>query len=92
VVTAPPSTPRTSPAIRAAFHGRLMVNGGYDRATATAIIQSGVADLVAFGALYIANPDLVERFRTGAELAVPNRATYYGGDMRGYTDYPVVGG
>ena len=92
LVTAPPSTPRTVPAIRAAFHGCLMVNGGYDRATATAILRSGVADLVAFGALYIANPDLVERFRTGAELTVPNRATFYGGDARGYTDYPAVSG
>jgi N-ethylmaleimide reductase len=90
IVTAPPTTPRTVPAIRAAFHGRLMINGGYDRTTATAVIQSGVADLVAFGALYIANPDLVERFRTGAELAVPDRATYYGGDARGYTDYAAI--
>jgi N-ethylmaleimide reductase len=73
-----------------AFHGRLMVNGGYDRTTAMAVIQSGVADLVAFGALYIANPDLVEQFRTGAELTVPDRATYYGGDARGYEDYLAI--
>ena len=52
--------------------------------------SSGAADLVAFGALYIANPDLVERFRAGLPLAVPNRATYYGGDAHGYTDYPAA--
>ncbi len=86
-VTAPASTPRTLPAIRAAFPGRIIVNGSFDRASATAVIQSGAADLVAFGALYIANPDLVERFRAGLALSVPNRATYYGGDAHGYTDY-----
>ena len=89
-VSAPASTPRTLPAIRAAFSGRIIVNGSFDRASATAMIQSGAADLVAFGALYIANPDLVERFRTGLPLAVPNRATYYGGDAHGYTDVPVM--
>jgi N-ethylmaleimide reductase len=85
--TALPSVPRTLPAIRAAFHGRLIVNGSFTQTTATAIIQSGAADLVAFGALYIANPDLVERFRANAPLATPDRATYYGGGARGYTDY-----
>jgi N-ethylmaleimide reductase len=88
--TAPAGTPRTLAAIRAAFPGRLIVNGSFGFASATEIVHSGVADLVAFGALYIANPDLAERFRAGLPLAVPNRATYYGGDAHGYTDYPTV--
>jgi N-ethylmaleimide reductase len=46
------------------------------------------ADLIAFGRLYIANPDLVERFRSGASLNVPDRATFFGGGAVGYTDYP----
>jgi len=90
--TAQPPTPRVVPAIREAFHGRLIVAGGYDAVSATALIQSGAADLVAFGALYIANPDLVERFRAGLPLNAPDRATFYGGDHRGYIDYPVLGG
>ena len=88
--TASHPTPRTLSAIRAAFPGPIMVNGSFDRASATAAVRSGAADLVAFGALYIANPDLVERFRAGAPLAVGNRATYYGGDAHGYTDYPTA--
>jgi N-ethylmaleimide reductase len=86
--TAPETTPRTLGPIRAVFPGRIIVNGSFDFARATAVVRSGAADLVAFGALYIANPDLVERFRDGLPLAVPNRATYYGGDAHGYTDYP----
>ena len=43
-----------------------------------------------FGSLYIANPDLVERFASAAELNTPDQATFYGGDSHGYTDYPFV--
>jgi N-ethylmaleimide reductase len=46
--------------------------------------------LVAFGVPFLANPDLPERFRRGETLNTPNRATFYGGDARGYTDYPVL--
>ncbi len=48
------------------------------------------ADLISFGAAYVANPDLVERFRRGATLNPADRATFYGGDSRGYTDYPAL--
>jgi N-ethylmaleimide reductase len=51
-------------------------------------VSSGRADLVAFGRFFIANPDLVERFRLNAPLNEPDRATFYGGDTKGYTDYP----
>jgi hypothetical protein len=52
--------------------------------------RCNLADLVSFGRSYIANPDLVERLRTGAPLNVPDRATFCGGDAAGYTDYPAL--
>ena len=53
-------------------------------------IESGAADLVAFGKSFLANPDLVERIRTNAPLNEPDAATFYGGGAKGYTDYPVL--
>lgn len=82
--------PHALPAVREAFRGPLMVNDGYDFATADRVIASGQADLVAFGKLYIANPDLVERFRRGMPLTAPDTTTFYGGDAHGYTDYPAL--
>jgi N-ethylmaleimide reductase len=76
--------------IRALFVGSYLANGRYDLARAQQAIQSGAADMVSFGVLYIANPDLVERFRRGAALNEPDPATFYGGDERGYTDYPFL--
>jgi N-ethylmaleimide reductase len=73
--------------LRSAFGGNYIANGGYDRASADAAIHTAHADLVSFGTPYIANPDLTERFRLDAPLSVSDRATYYGGDTRGYTDY-----
>jgi N-ethylmaleimide reductase len=52
--------------------------------------QRNRADLVAFGRLHIANPDLVERMRIRARLNVPDRATFFGGGREGYTDYPAL--
>jgi len=77
-------------ALRRAFHGAYIANNGYDLATARAAIAEGRADLVAFGRPYIANPDLVERLRSGATLAAADRATLYGGGAAGYTDYPSL--
>jgi N-ethylmaleimide reductase len=77
--------------VRAAFGGNYMANCKYDLARAQQAVQSGAADLVAFGTLYIANPDLVERFRKGAVLNTPDPDTFYGGDEHGYTDYPFLG-
>lgn len=76
--------------IRQRFQGRYMANLGYDLTKAQAAIANGHADLVSFGALYLANPDLVERFKAGAELNVPDQASFYGGDEHGYTDYPFM--
>ncbi|RDI61100.1 alkene reductase [Microvirga subterranea] len=77
--------------LRGAFRGAYIANNGYDRAMAAEAVASGRADLVAFGRLFIANPDLVERFRLNAPLNEPDRATFYGGDSKGYTDYPALG-
>jgi N-ethylmaleimide reductase len=69
--------------------GAWMVNNGYDKATAEQALQDG-ADLVAFGKPFIANPDLVRRLRTDAPLNIPDQATFYGGGVAGYTDYPAL--
>lgn len=76
--------------LRAAFSGTLICCGGYSAEEANALIASGLADAVAFGRPYIANPDLVERFATGADLNTPDRTTFYGGAEKGYTDYPFL--
>ena len=71
------------------FGGPLIAAGGFTRESAAAAIAGGDVDAVAFGRLFIANPDLPERFRLGAPLNRYDRATFYGGDARGYTDYPA---
>lgn len=76
---------------RPLYPGKLIVAGGYTKERATAELKEGLADLVAFGQLFIANPDLVERFRQGAPLNPPNPKTFYGGGSEGYTDYPTMG-
>jgi len=76
--------------IRAAFKGIYMANCRYDLTRAQQAIATGAADMVSFGTLYIANPDLVERFRQGAALNAPDPETFYGGDEHGYTDYPFM--
>jgi N-ethylmaleimide reductase len=76
--------------IKAAFGGPVIAAGGFDRASAAAILASGEADLVAFGRAFIANPDLPRRLAEGAELNSYDRNTFYGGDARGYTDYPAL--
>jgi N-ethylmaleimide reductase len=79
-------------ALRRLFKGAYMANNGYDRDLAVRTVESGAADLVAFGKPFIANPDLVERLRLGAPLNEPERATFYGGGAKGYTDYPTIEG
>jgi N-ethylmaleimide reductase len=77
-------------ALRKEFKGAWMVNNNYTRELAIQAISSGYADLVAFGRLFIANPDLVERFRQNAPLNEADRSTFYGGSAKGYTDYPTL--
>ena len=76
--------------LRATFGGLYMANGGYDRERANTALASGSADLISFGTLFLANPDLPERFSSGADLNAPDPETFYGGDARGYLDYPFL--
>ena len=73
------------------FHGSLIVANGFNRATATQALAEDVADTVAFGRLFLANPDLPERFRLNASLNLPDELTFYGGGAKGYNDYPALG-
>lgn len=82
--------PRVTPALRAIFRGPLIANGGYTGETANDAIARGEADLVSFAVAFLANPDLPRRIREGAPLNAPDRATFYGGDARGYVDYPTL--
>lgn len=77
--------------LRQKFHRTYMANNGYNFQLAAQRIDAGDADLVAFGGPFIANPDLVERFRTNAPLNSSDPATLYGGGAKGYTDYPAIG-
>ncbi len=77
-------------AIRTGFHGTCIGNGAYTAAEARERIAAGRCDLVSFGRPFIANPDLLERFRRGAALNDWDPSTFYGGDERGYTDYPSL--
>lgn len=77
-------------AMRKLFKSAYMANLGYDKARGNAAIASGHADVIAFGVPFIANPDLVERYKTDAPLNEADPATFYGGDAHGYTDYPVL--
>lgn len=74
--------------VRATFPGTLIVNGGYDGERAEAELAAGIADLVAFGRPFIANPDLPERLRVGAAIAEMDASTLYTPGAAGYTDYP----
>ena len=76
--------------LRRSFKGLYIANNGYDLELALEARRHNLADLVAFGRLYISNPDLVERLRAGAPLNTPDRATFFGGGAAGYTDYPFM--
>jgi len=77
-------------ALRAAFPGPIVGAGNYDVAKAKRLLSAGFIDAAAFGRSFIANPDLPERLRSGAELNEPSLATFYGGGEEGYTDYPAL--
>jgi len=76
--------------LRSAFKGLYMANNGYNLALALEARRRDAADLISFGRLFIANPDLVERLRIGAPLNAPDRETFFGGGAAGYTDYPFL--
>lgn len=92
-VTGLPVPQETSMAahFRRLFAGAIVSATDYGRDSANRAIGDGDADLVAFGRAFIANSDLVERFRQNAPLNVPDRATFYSGNGHGYVDYPTLG-
>ncbi len=83
-------TVRVTPLLRKIFRGTMIVNGGYDAASANAAIERGETDLVAFGVVFLANPDLPQRFKIGAPLNAPQFETFYAGEEKGYLDYPAL--
>jgi N-ethylmaleimide reductase len=82
--------PAVAPLLRQKFKGPFILNGGYNAELGGAAISGGAADLIAFGVPFLANPDLVERFRTGAPLNAPDFSTFYFGGAKGYADYPAL--
>lgn len=81
--------PVASGFLRTVFKGPIIAAGGFDREGAEALLQKGDADLIAFGRWFASNPDLPERLRRGQPLAPYDRETFWGGDERGYLDYPA---
>ena len=78
-------------AIRNAFHRTLILSGGYDAARAQSDLAAGKCDLVAVGRPLLANPDLVSRWKSGAEVNAPDFGSFYTPGPKGYTDYPALG-
>lgn len=76
--------------MRERFSGLLMAAGDLTAELAQAVLEKDAADLFVFGRAYISNPDLPERIRAGAPLATPDQMTFYGGDAKGFTDYPPI--
>jgi N-ethylmaleimide reductase len=76
--------------LRKRFKGAYIANNGYDFELANKVLEANEADLIAFGKPFLANPDLVERLQRGAPLNAPDKATFYGGGAKGYTDYPAL--
>lgn len=88
---APPVPDSIKAAFRSAFKGALILSGGYDAARAESDLAAGKCDLVAVGRPFLANPDLAERWKTGAALNAPDFNTFYTPGAKGYIDYPVLG-
>jgi N-ethylmaleimide reductase len=86
-----PAVPQSiKDAFRKAFKGTLILSGGYDAARAEADLKAGKADLIAVGRPFLANPDLVERWKKGAPVNEPDPTTFYTPGPKGYTDYPAL--
>lgn len=81
---------RIIPHLRQAFDGAIILNGGYGADTGAAAIQNDEVDAIAYGIPFIANPDLVERFKQNAPLNEADPDTFYSHDRKGYVDYPAL--
>jgi len=87
---APPVPDSIKATFRKLFKRTLILSGGYDAARAESDLSAGKCDLIAVGRPFLANPDLVARWRTGAALNAPDMATFYTPGPKGYTDYPAL--
>jgi N-ethylmaleimide reductase len=90
VTDVPGAEPNIAVHYRPMYQGTLIINAGFDRNTGNKVIEDGLADLVAFGKLFISNPDLAVRFEAKAETAPWDEDTFYTPGPAGYTDYPVL--
>jgi len=88
---APPVPASMKATFRNVFKGKLILSGGYDAARAESDLAAGKCDLIAVGKPFLANPDLVARWKTSAAVNVPDMSTFYTPRAKGYTDYPVLG-
>lgn len=69
---------------------QIIANGGYTKESGEEELEKGIAEMISYGTLFLANPDLPKRFEVDAELNEPDKSTMYGGDAKGYTDYPFL--
>ncbi|MCW8996083.1 MAG: alkene reductase [Psychromonas sp.] len=90
VTGVPGAEPNIAIHYRPIYKGALIINSAFTRETGNKVIDDALADLVAYGKLFISNPDLVERFKVGAETAAWDEETFYSTGPKGYTDYPVL--
>lgn len=88
---APPVPASIKATFRSSFKGALILSGGYDAARAESDLAAGKCNLIAVGRPFLANPDLVARWKTSAALNAPDQATFYTPGAKGYTDYPTLG-
>ncbi len=87
---APPVPDTIKTTFRELFQGTLILSGGYDARRAESDLAAGKCDLVAVGRPFLANPDLVDRWKNGAAANAPDMATFYTPGPEGYTDYPTL--
>lgn len=90
LIHAPTETLDALALVKTHWSGPVIANNNLNLDTARALLAEGRVDAVSFARLFISNPDLVERFRRGVPLAVPDRSTFYTGESAGYTDYPTA--
>lgn len=90
VTDVPGAEPNIAMHYRPMYKGTLMINTAFNRETGNKVIDDGLADLVAYGKLFISNPDLVERFKAGPETVAWDEDTFYTAGPMGYTDYPLL--
>ncbi|KKK46550.1 MAG: NADH:flavin oxidoreductase [Candidatus Lokiarchaeum sp. GC14_75] len=90
VTNIPFAQPNIAQHFKPKYKGRLMINNGFSQEKGNRVIQEDLADLVAFGKLFISNPDLPKRFELNASIAQWDESTFYTPGKKGYTDYPLL--